>query len=123
MKSFFILLLFLFTATQCFCQKKHIKQSVPFENLISAFENDSVEQLKKSFCQKILDDDSEKLTWEEKLIEGEKRFSERFEDLSISNFKFAFDKKKSLLIVYYKEKENIQLKVIKESGQWKLAEH
>jgi len=117
------LIVLVFITTQYIGQKKYIKQSEPFENVLSAFENDSVEQLKNSFCQNILDDKLEKSTWKERLIEGEKRFSDRFGDLNSSHFTFDFDKKNSLLILYYKGEENIQLKVIKESGHWKLAEH
>lgn len=123
MRIIILLSLFLFSTNTTFAQKKHIEQSEPFELVLCAMKKNSTKKLQKAFSQKMLKNDRDDSTWEERLKEAKGKFTTRFGDFKIHDFKYGFDEKTSRLIIYFKEKETFKMAVIKEGKHWKLNEH
>ena len=113
----------LFTfSTNLIAQKKHIKQSKPFENLLQAMKSDSTDLFINSFSENIVNGKTDSEVWCKRLQEGKAKFKKEFGDFQLNDFAYKYDKKESKLVIFFKGKEEIRLKVIKEKGAWKLDE-
>jgi hypothetical protein len=103
-------------------QRAHIKQSKPFEKVLISMKSDSTNLFMNSFSDRIIDGEDDKNVWLSRLIEGKEKFKERFGTFQPSDFTYKFNKKDSQLIIFFKDEEQIRLRVTKEGGMWKLDE-
>ncbi|XLS30390.1 hypothetical protein ACJD0Z_06085 [Flavobacteriaceae bacterium M23B6Z8] len=119
----FFLLPIIFFPLALHGQQESIEQSKPFINVLIALENDAVELFKNSFSKEINDSKDATSTWEERLKEGEEKFSERFGDYDLQDFTFTFIDSTSQLQVWFQKKEAFKIRVVKEGNEWKLNQH
>jgi len=122
MRSLLLSSLFLLFTFSMVAQKKHLRQSKPFEQVLKALKKDKPELFMNSFSARIVDGETDLAVWSERIEEGQRKFGRRFPDYRIKDFKYGFDAAESKLIVYYKGEESFRMKVVKEGGQWKLNE-
>ena len=100
-----------------------IPQAEPFENTLISINNDSTNLFKNSFSERIHNEKTDSLNWNEKLKVAKKRMESAFDKLNPNDFSYEFDKKKSRLIVIHKTYQPFSMKVIFENGKWRLDEH
>lgn len=100
----------------------HITQSTPFENILLAMKTDSIPLFLSAFSNRIIDGENDKLVWKKRLNEGKEKFRIQFDNFQLKDFTFEYDEKESKLIIYFKGKEVMRMKVIKEDEKWKLDE-
>ncbi len=100
-----------------------IPQAEPFENTLISIKNNSINLFKNSFSERVLNEDSDSLTWNERLKVAESRMESEFGELNPNDFSYEFEENKSILIVKHKTKEPFRMKVVMENGYWKLDEH
>ena len=122
MRRLLLCSLFLLFTLNIVAQKKHLKQSKPFEQVLKALKKGKPELFMNSFSDRIVDGETDLAVWKERIEEGQRKFGRRFPDYSIKDFRYGFDAAESKLIIYYKGKENFRMKVVKEGGKWKLNE-
>lgn len=122
MRTLLLSSLFLLFTLGVVAQKKHLKQSKPFEQVLKALKKDKPELFMNSFSARIVDGETDLAVWTERIEEGQRKFGRRFPDYRIKDFKYGFDAAESKLIVYYKGEEKFRMKVVKEGGKWKLNE-
>ena len=124
MKKILPIVIILTFSNLCFSQKPTIEQSSPFEKLLTAIQKDSSELFKSAFSSRIItDENSNTKTWDDRLEIAQERFTDKFGEFELSDFTYNFNKKESKLVIFYKTEEIVQMKVIKENGNWKLDEH
>lgn len=122
MRTLLLSSLFLLFTLGLTAQKKHIKQSKPFEQVLKALKKDKPELFMNSFSARIIDGETDLAVWSERIEEGQRKFGRRFPDYRIKDFKYGFDAAESKLIIHYKGDETFRMKVVKEGGKWKLNE-
>ncbi len=121
--KFLLSLTILFTfSSNLIAQRNHKRQSTPFENALKALQSDSASLFMNSFSERITKGKTSEKYWGTKLQEGKAKFKKRFGDYKLGDFTYKYDRKESKLIIYFREKEEIRLRVIKEKGTWKLDE-
>ena len=109
-------------STQAMAQKKSIKQSKPFQNVLLSLQTESVSLFVESFTDRIVGDEKDSQVWLDRIKEGHEKMTQRFGNYELSDFTYKFDKEKSKLVIFYKGEEQFKMKVIKEDGKWKLDE-
>ena len=122
MKKIILTFIIISLSIGLFAQKKHIRQSTPFENVLLAMQTDSAQLYRNTFSFEIINGETDTKVWKERVSEGKEKFWERFGQYKLSDFKYGFDKKESKLIIYFKEEEQFRIKIIKEKKKWKLNE-
>ena len=101
-------------------QKKHLRQSKPFEQVLKSLKTDDPELFMNSFSERIVDGETDMEVWTERLNEGQDKFGQRFPNFKLSEFRYRFDRKEAKLIVYYRGEEQVRMKVVREGRHWKL---
>lgn len=100
-----------------------IPQAEPFENLLVSINKNSAILFKKSFSERVHNEDNDSLTWNERLEIAKSRMEMKFGELNPKDFSFEFDEKESMLIITQKTNNPFRMKVVLENGDWKLDEH
>ncbi len=123
MKLIVTIALVAISSLNLFAQRNHIKQSKPFENVLLSMKSDSTNLFMNSFSDKVVDGEDDENEWMSRLNTGKEKFEKRYGTFQPSDFSYQFEKKGSLLIIFFKGEEQFRLRVIKEGGVWKLDEN
>jgi hypothetical protein len=122
MKQIFAIALIAISSISAFAQSSHIKQSTPFENVLLSMKADSISLFMNSFSKKVIHGKKDEKLWISRLNEGKEKFEKRFGTFQLSDFSYKYDSKESKLIIFFKNEEQIGMRVIKEGRNWKLDE-
>ena len=95
----------------------------PFQDIIVAMKNNSVELFKNSFSRKVINSESDISNWDNNFKEAKKKFNKKFGVLDTQDFSYQYDSAESKLIILFKGKEEVRMRITEENGVWKLDEH
>lgn len=119
MKIILSVLLIVLSSFGLLSQQKHIEQSTPFENVLLSLKTDSASLFMNSFSKEIRKGETDLKIWLSRLNEGKEKFKKRMGDYIISEFSYKYEEEESVLVVFYKNEELLEMAVIYEDG-WKL---
>ena len=122
MKFILIATLTILSTFNLSAQSKHVEQSTPFENVLTSMKSGSSSLFKSCFSERIIDGEEDEQVWMSRLEEGKEKFGERFGDFEVTDFSYEYEAKESKLVIYFKNKRQFAMKVVKENETWKLDE-